>query len=286
MAGTTIGFIGLGNMGRPMAANLLASGHRLFVHSRTRTKAAPLLEAGAIWCDDPGAVARDADAVITIVGGPDDVAGIYRGAIFPAARAGALLVDMTTSSPRLAAALYGEAVARGLRLLDAPVTGGAGGAAAGSLAILAGGDEADYRAALPILERLGKRIAWCGPPGSGQRLKLANQTMVACIVLGLAEGLGLAAAGGLDVARLVPTLGEGTAGGVLFRAYAEKMVVGDFAATFTVAHFLKDLRLALGEAESLGLEPAGLRAALGQFERLARQRGDAVGIQAIAALYK
>jgi 3-hydroxyisobutyrate dehydrogenase len=282
----TIGFIGLGLMGQPMAANLLAAGYRLRVHSRTRAKAAPVVEAGATWCDDPAAAARDADAVITIVGGPDDVASLYRGAVFPAARAGALLVDMTTSSPRLAATLHGEAAARGLRMVDAPVTGGTAGATAGSLAIMVGGDEADYRAALPMLERLGKRIAWCGPAGSGQRLKLTNQTMVACILLGLAEGLGLAAAGGLDIARLVPTLAEGTAGGVLFKAYAEKMVAGDFAATFSVAHFVKDLRLALGEAETLGLEPAGLRAALGQFERLARERGDALGIQAIAALYK
>jgi len=282
----TIGFIGAGSMGRPMAANLLAAGHRLFVHSRTRTKAAPLVEAGAIWCDEPGAVAREAGAVVTIVGGPDDVAGVYRDALFPAARAGTLLIDMTTSSPRLAAALHDEAATRGLRLLDAPVTGGVGGATSGSLAIMVGGDEADYRAALPILERLGKRIAWCGPAGSGQRLKLTNQTMVACIVLGLAEGLGLAAAGGLDIARLAPTLGECTAGGFLFKAYAEKMIAGDFAATFTVAHLIKDLRLALAEAASLGVDTVALRAALGQFERLARERGGALGIQAIAALYK
>lgn len=282
----TIGFIGLGNMGRPMAANLLAAGHRLLVHSRTRTKAAALLEAGAIWCDRPDALAREADVLISVVGGPDDVAGVYRGAVFPAARAGTLLIDMTTSSPRLAAALHDEAAARGLRLLDAPVTGGVGGAAAGSLAIMVGGDEADYRAALPVLERLGKRIAWCGPAGSGQRLKLANQTMVASIVLGLAEGLGLAAAGGLDTARLAPTLGEGTAGGFLFKAYAGKMIAGDFAATFTVAHLVKDLRLALAEAASLGVDAVGLRAALGQFERLARERGDALGIQTVAALYK
>ncbi|MGE5793592.1 MAG: NAD(P)-dependent oxidoreductase [Bacteroidota bacterium] len=285
-AGTTIGFIGLGNMGRPMAANLLASGHRLFVHSRTSIKAAALVEAGATWCDDPGAVARDADAVITMVGGPDDVAGLYRDALFRAARDGTLLIDMTTSSPRLAAALHDEAVARRLRLLDAPVTGGVGGAAAGTLAIMVGGDEADYRAARPILERLGKRIVWCGPAGSGQRLKLTNQTMVACIVVGLAEGFGLAAAGGLDLARLAPTLGEGTAGGFLFKAYAEKMIAGDFAATFSIAHFVKDLRLAAAEADSLGVEAVALRAALGQFERLARERGDALGIQAIAALYK
>jgi len=282
----TIAFVGLGNMGRPMAANLLRAGHRLFVHSRTRAKAAPLVAAGAAWCDDPGAAARDADAVISIVGGPDDVAHLYRDAIFPAARAGALLVDMTTSSPRLAAALQAEAAARGLRMLDAPVTGGVGGAAAGSLAIMVGGEEPDFRAALPLLESLGKRIAWCGPAGSGQRLKLTNQTMVACTTLGLAEGLGLAAAGGLDIARLAPTLGEGTAGGFLFKAYAEKMIAGDYAATFSVAHFVKDLRLALAEADSLGLEPAALRAALGQFERLARERGDSLGIQAVAALYR
>lgn len=283
---STIAFIGLGNMGRPMAANLLRAGHRLRVHTRTRTKAAPLIEAGAAWCDDPGAAAREADAVISIVGGPDDVARLYRDAIFPVARAGTLLVDMTTSSPRLAAALHGEAAARDLRLLDAPVTGGVGGAAAGSLAIMVGGDEPDFRSALPVLERLGKRVTWCGAAGSGQRLKLTNQTMVACIVLGLAEGLGLAAAGGLDVARLAPTLGEGTAGGFLFKAYAEKMIAGDYAATFTVAHLIKDLRLALAEADALGLAPGGLRAALSQFERLAHERGGALGIQAIAALYK
>lgn len=283
---STVAFIGLGNMGRPMALNLVRAGHPLRVHSRTRAKAASLVEAGAVWFDDAGTAARDADAVITMVGGPEDVAALYRDAIFPAARAGTLLVDTTTSSPRLAATLHAEAAARGLRLLDAPVTGGVGGAVAGSLAIMVGGEEADYRAAAPILERLGKRIVWCGAAGSGQRLKLTNQTMVASIVHGLGEGLGLAAAGGLDIARLAPTLGEGTAGGFLFKAYAEKMIAGDYAATFTVAHLVKDLRLALAEAGSLGLEPVGLRAALAQFERLARERGGELGIQAIAALYK
>jgi 3-hydroxyisobutyrate dehydrogenase len=280
-----IGFVGLGNMGRPMAEHLLRAGHALVVHTRTRAKAEPLVAAGARWCDEPGETARDATAVITMVGGPAEVDAVYRGELLDAAAPGTLLIDMTTSSPRLAAALHAEGRVRGLRLLDAPVTGGVGGAKAARLSILVGGDAADLDAARPLLERLGKRVTHCGEAGSGQRLKLANQAIVASTVLGIAEGLMLAARGGLDVASLVPALADGTAGGFLFEAYAGKMLDGDYAATFTVAHFLKDLRLALEEAGALGLDPVGLRAAIAQFERLAQAHGTRLGIQGIAALY-
>lgn len=280
-----VGFVGLGNMGRPMAEHLLRAGHTLAVHTRTSAKAEALVAAGARWCEAPGATARGAYAVITMVGGPADVEAVYRQGLLEAAAPGTLLIDMTTSSPRLAASLHEAGRARGLRLLDAPVTGGVGGAKAATLSILVGGDAGDLRAAQPLLERLGRRITHCGGAGSGQRLKLANQAIVASTVLGIAEGLMFAARGGLDVKPLVPALADGTAGGFLFNAYAERMLAGDYAATFTVAHFLKDLRLALAEADALALEPIGLRAAIAQFERLAQSHGAQLGIQGIAALY-
>lgn len=280
-----IGFVGLGNMGRPMAEHLLRAGHVLAVHTRTRATADALVAAGARWCGDAGETAHAADAVITMVGGPADVEAVYRRGLLDAAAPGTLLVDMTTSSPRLAAALHAEGRARGLRVLDAPVTGGVGGAQAARLSILVGGDAADASAARPLLERLGRRITHCGAAGDGQRLKLANQAIVASTVLGIAEGLMLAVRGGLDVKPLVPALADGTAGGFLFQAYAAKMLDGDCAASFTVAHFLKDLRLALEEADALGLDPRGLRTSIAQFERLAQVHGAQLGIQGVAALY-
>ena len=283
---TNIGFIGLGLMGAPMAGHLLAAGFKLNVYNRTRAKAEELLARGARWCDTPAAVAAQSDAVITIVGAPADVEQIYFQGILDQARPGALLIDMTTSSPSLAARLHAEGAKRRLRVLDAPVSGGQGGARSAALAIMVGGDAQDFAEVLPMLEKMGKKILHCGPAGSGQRMKLTNQTLLASNLIGLAEGLAFARKGGLDPKIVLATLAESTGASTMLKSYGEKIYNGDYAAGFMVDHFIKDMGIAAAEADALGLDLTSLRNSLAQFKRLRDEfAAGADGIQAIARLY-
>jgi len=283
---TNIGFIGLGLMGAPMAGHLLAAGFKLNVYNRTRAKAEELLGRGAHWCDTPAAVAAQSDMVITIVGAPADVEQIYFQGILDQARPGALLIDMTTSSPSLAARLHAEGAKRRLRVLDAPVSGGQGGARSAALAIMVGGDAQDFAEVLPMLEKMGKKILHCGPAGSGQRMKLTNQTLLASNLIGLAEGLAFARKGGLDPKIVLATLAESTGASTMLKSYGEKIYNGDYAAGFMVDHFIKDMGIAAAEADALGLDLTSLRNSLAQFKRLRDEfAAGADGIQAIARLY-
>lgn len=283
---TNIGFIGLGLMGAPMAGHLLDAGFTLNVHNRTRAKAEALLARGARWCDTPAAVAAQSDAVITIVGAPADVEQVYFHGILEHAPAGTLLVDMTTSSPSLAARLHTEGARRGQRVLDAPVSGGQGGARGATLAIMVGGDAEDFAAVLPLLEKMGKKIVHCGPAGSGQRMKLCNQTLLASNLIGLAEGLAFARKGGLDPKVVLATLAESSGASTMLKSYGEKICNGDYAAGFMVDHFIKDMGIAAAEADALGLDLTSLRNALAQFRRLRDEfAAGADGMQAIARLY-
>lgn len=283
---TNIGFIGLGLMGAPMAGQLLDAGHALSVYNRTRAKADALLARGARWCDTPAAVAAQSDAVITIVSAPADVEAVYFQGILDHARPGTLLLDMTTSSPSLAARLHAEGAKRRLRVLDAPVSGGQGGARAATLAIMVGGDAADFAAVLPLLERMGKKILHCGPAGSGQRMKLTNQILLASNLIGVAEGLAFARKGGLDAKIVLATLEESTGASTMLKSYGEKICNGDYAPGFMVDHFIKDMGIAAAEADALGLDLSSLRNSLAQFRRLRDEfAAGADGIQAIARLY-
>jgi 3-hydroxyisobutyrate dehydrogenase len=183
-----VGFLGTGIMGASMAGHLLAAGHQLHVSNRTRAKAEPLLARGGVWHDSPAAVAAAADVVITMLGLPADVEEVYLGGsdrvpagqgLVAAARPGSLLVDMTTSSPALAARIAAAAAARGIAAVDAPVSGGDLGARNATLVIMAGGEAAAFERARPLFDRLGRSATLLGPAGSGQRCKLANQVAVA-----------------------------------------------------------------------------------------------------------
>jgi 3-hydroxyisobutyrate dehydrogenase len=272
-------------MGAPMTRNVMRAGFALLVHARRREAAAPLLEAGASWRGSAGALAAEADVVVTMLGGPSDVGELYRADLLPHARAGTLLVDMTTSSPRLAAALANEGAARGARVLDAPVTGGRVGAREATLSIMVGGEAATLEAAQPVLSAMGRRIAWCGPAGSGQRVKLVNQVIVGGTLLGLVEGMALAAAARLDGTTVLPLLAEGTAGGFLYQAYAQKLLARDLSPGFSVRHFVKDLSLALDEGAALGVELPGTRQVLERYRELERRLGPEAGVQALIELY-
>jgi 3-hydroxyisobutyrate dehydrogenase len=283
----TVGFIGLGIMGASMAGHILAGGHDLVVFNRTKAKADPLVGKGAKWADTPGDVAAVSDVVITIVGYPKDVQDVYLGAdgIVAMARPGTVLIDMTTSSPELAAKIAKSAETRGLHALDAPVSGGDVGARAGKLAIMVGGDAAAYRAVLPILELMGGTIAHMGPAGAGQHTKMANQIAIAATMMAVSESLAYADAAGLDSRALIDLIGTGAAGSFLLTGLGPKMVAGDYAPGFFVHHFVKDMTIALAEAERLGLALPGLSLAKSLYDKLITAGFGDKGTQALYRLY-
>jgi 3-hydroxyisobutyrate dehydrogenase len=282
-----VGFIGTGIMGCSMAAHLLAAGHPLHVHNRTRAKAEPLLAAGGRWHDRPGDVAAVADVVFTMLGFPDDVEEVYLGAdgMLTQARPGTLLVDMTTSSPALAARIATAAAARQLDCLDAPVSGGDVGARNATLVIMAGGEPAAFVRAVPLLERLGRSITLLGPAGCGQRCKLANQIAVAVGMVAWCEALAHARAGGLDPAAVHNVIAGGAAGSWALTNLAPRALAGDFAPGFLVRHLVKDIRLARAAAEETGVVFPGLETAERLYDRLLAAGHEADGTQALLNLY-
>ena len=284
----TIGFIGLGVMGSSMAANLMKAGYTLHLHTRTKAKAQDLIDAGGQWHDTPGSLAKEADIMITIVGMPEDVEAVYLGqeGILTNARMGALVIDMTTSSPALAQRIYETAKAREIGALDAPVSGGDIGAREARLSIMVGGDEKDFRRALPVLEVMGANIVHQGPAGSGQHTKMANQIAIAAGMLGVCEALAYAKRAGLDQETVLKSIGSGAAGSWSLSNLAPRMIAGDLAPGFYVKHFIKDLRIAIESAQELGLEAPGLGLAIPMYEKLAAQGGEDLGTQALYTLYQ
>lgn len=288
MSTHSIAFIGTGVMGRSMAGHLQQAGHILHVHNRTKAKAQPLLDAGAHWHDSAGAAAAAADFVITIVGYPSDVETTYLGAggIIARARPGAVLIDMTTSSPALARRIAAAAADRGLAALDAPVTGGDVGAREAKLSIMVGGDAAAFARARPLFERLGKIVVHHGGPGTGQLCKLANQIAIASVMMSWCEALAFAQGAGLDPARVLENIGGGAAGSVGMNVLAPRALRGDFAPGFYVKHFLKDLRLALEAAAEFKLDLPGLAQAKKLYDEVERRGGGDDGTQALWRLYQ
>ncbi len=283
-----IGFVGLGLMGRSMAGHILAAGHELHVYNRSRAKADELLARGARWCDSAGDVAAACDMVITMVGFPSDVEQIYlgEGGIVARARPGTLLVDMTTSSPALAVRIAEAARAAGCASLDAPVSGGDIGARDAKLSIMVGGERAPFEAALPVLQRMGTNIVLQGAAGAGQHTKMCNQIVIASTIVGVAEGLAYARRAGLDPQTVLQSIGGGAASGFQLNVLGQRMIQGDFAPGFFIEHFLKDLGIALGEAQRMGLELPGLALAKGLYERMAARGCGRDGTQALLKLYE
>lgn len=282
-----VGFIGLGIMGRSMALHLMRGGHVLHIHSRTRSKCADLEAAGAVWHDTPAGVAAATDAVITMVGYPRDVEEVYLGAagILAAARPGTLLIDMTTSQPSLAERIAAAAAEKGCLALDAPVSGGDVGAREGTLAIMAGGSQEAFDAALPLLRLMGKSIALLGPAGAGQHTKMVNQIVISGTILGVAEALNYGRRAGLDLHRVLEVIGQGAAGGFQLNVLGRRMADGDFAPGFFVHHFIKDMTIAVEEARRMGGAYRGLETALSQFKLFAEEGGAQDGTQGIFKHY-
>ena len=281
-----IGFVGLGIMGQSMAGHLLAAGHALRVYNRSADKARALVERGAVWCDTPGAAAAGSDVVITMVGYPRDVEEVWLGADGVLAQAkGALLIDMTTSSPDLAQRLAREAAARGCRALDAPVSGGDLGAREARLSIMAGGDAQAFADALPILQLMGKTIVHTGGPGTGQHTKMCNQVVIASTIMGVCEGLAYARSAGLDLDVVLQCISGGAAGSFQLTVMGPKIVKGDFAPGFMIEHFLKDLSIALAEADRMQLQLPGAAQARKLYAQLVEGGHGRDGTQALSLLY-
>ncbi len=287
MSSHSIAFIGTGVMGRSMAGHLLKSGHTLHVFNRTKGKAAALLDAGANWHDTAGAATAQADFVITIVGYPSDVEETYFGAqgVLAHAKRGAVLIDMTTSSPLLAQRIAAAATAKGLSAIDAPVSGGDIGAREARLVIMGGGDAAAWARAQPLFAVMGKVIHLLGGPGAGQHCKMANQITIASGMMAWCEGLIYAQKAGLDPARVVETIGGGAAASWSLSNLAPRALAGNFAPGFYVKHFLKDMRIALESAEAMKLDLPGLMQAKKLYDEVAARGWEDCGTQALFRLY-
>lgn len=282
-----IGFIGLGVMGVSMAAHLLAAGHSLTVFNRTREKGADLMTRGAKWADTPAAVAAASDILISMVGYPHDVEKIYfgDGGILSAMKAGGYVVDMTTSSPKLARRLYEAAKERGIAALDGPVSGGDIGARNASLVVMVGGDRAAFDAVKPLFALLGRTIRYFGPAGSGQYAKMANQIAIASNMMGVCEAVAYAKRAGLDPAEVVETISGGAAGSWSLSNLAPRMLRGDYAPGFFIKHFIKDMGIALSSAEEMHLDLPGLKLAKRLYDELSARGMEDNGTQALIQWY-
>ena len=284
--GNKIGFIGTGVMGASMAGHLLGAGYPLAVYTRTKEKAAELLEKGAVWADSPKELAEQSDVVITMVGYPSDVESIYLSetGLIPNGRPGMFVIDMTTSKPALAEKIYIEAKRHGIKALDAPVSGGDVGAKEARLAIMAGGDPADFEEVKELLSVMGTNIVYQGPAGAGQHTKMCNQIAIASNMIGVAESVIYAKKAGLNPDKVLESISTGAAGSWSLSNLAPRMIKGDFEPGFYIKHFIKDMGIALEEAGRIGMEAPGLELAKSLYEKLAEDGEENSGTQAIYKL--
>ena len=279
-----LAFIGTGVMGRSMALNLRHAGYPLTVFNRTPERAAEVLSAGATWAESVAEAVQGAAFVITIVGYPADVREVYLadpGGIVAHARPGAVIIDMTTSEPQLAREIYAAAAARGIAALDAPVSGGDIGARSGTVSIMVGGEVQAFERARPVFEAMGQTIVHQGPAGSGQHAKMCNQIAIASQMIGVMEALVYARRAGLDPETVLQSIGAGAAASWGLANLYPRAARGDWAPGFYVHHFVKDLGIALAEAERMGIELPGLALARRLYERVVALGGAAAGSQAL-----
>ena len=269
----TVGWLGTGVMGVPMAGHLLKAGHSLLVHTRTRSKADPLIAQGAEWANSPSEAAERSDFVFTMLGYPQDVERIYcaEDGILAGCRANSVLIDMTTSNPDLAKRIAGKALGRDAQALDAPVSGGDVGAKSGKLAIMCGGKKETFDRVLPLLRAMGDKIELFGSSGSGQRVKMANQILIASTMVGTVESLLYAERAKLDPSRVIGLIGQGAAGCWSINQLGPRMVESDWEPGFFVKHFVKDMGIALEDSKRMGLNLKGLALASELYERVEKE---------------
>ncbi len=280
----TIGFIGLGIMGRPMALNLAKAGHRLTVYNRTRSRADAIASDRIQVADSPREVASASNLIFVMVTDSAAVESVVAGplGLLESIRPGSLVVDMSTISPAVEQALDRRLEAVGASLVDAPVSGGDVGAQQGTLAIMVGGRRPDYERILPVLQAMGRTITYCGPVGSGQLTKLCNQILVSLNLLAVSEALAFATKNGLDPAVMIEAVRGGAAGSWQLANLGPRIVAGDFQPGFMVDLMQKDLRLVM-EAAGAAHAPLPGTALVHQLFHSAQARGlGREGTQALA----
>lgn len=260
MSKKTIGWIGTGLMGNPMAHHLVKAGYTVHVNNRTKSKAQALLDAGCQWFKTPQELAENSDIIITLIGYPKDVEQVYFGdnGIFNGIKTGTILVDMTTTKPSLAQKIAKQATLKQCTFIDAPVSGGEVGAINRALSIMIGGDKKSVDEVLPIFNVFGKNMVYQGEAGAGQHTKMCNQITIAGTMIGVCEALIYAKKAGLELSTMLQSISKGAAGCWTLDVLAPKIVNGDFDPGFMVDHFIKDLGIALEEAEQMQLSLPGL----------------------------
>lgn len=257
---TRIGWIGTGVMGASMCGHLMNAGFAATVYSRTKSKAEALLAQGATWANTPREVAEQSDVIFAIVGFPHDVRSVMLdddGAL-AGAQAGNILVDMTTSEPSLAVEIAEAAKAKGVHSIDAPVSGGDVGAKEARLSIMIGGEKAVVDALQPCWEAMGKTIVYQGEAGAGQHTKMVNQTLIATNMIGVCEALLYGHKAGLDLPTVMQSVASGAAGSWSLSNLGPRIIDNHFDPGFFVEHFIKDMGIALDEANRMGLALPGL----------------------------
>lgn len=283
-----IGFIGIGVMGESMAGHLLKAGHDLYVYNRTKSKADRIVAEGATWCEDVKSIARQCDLIFTIIGVPADVESVYlnEDGLVNHAKKGTILVDMTTSTPDLAKRIYEAGTPKGLKCLDAPVTGGDVGAQNGTLTIMVGGDRETFNEILPILELMGKTIVYMGAAGSGQHTKMANQIAIAGAAIGMVESLAYSKGAGLDLETVLKAITSGSAASWQLSNMAPRIINDDFNPGFFIKHFIKDMRIASTESKAMDVDLPGLDLVLSLYEECQKHELENCGTQALYKLYE
>ena len=278
---TPVGWLGLGAMGMPMAQRLVDAGHSLMIWARRRETALPLLEQGAHWAPDLAVLGRECRQVFTMLHSTDDVVEVHR-TLAPHLNAGSDVVDLTTAGPVAASQLAPLMAQHALHWLDSPVTGGVRGARQGQLTLFVGGAQPVLERLRPLLAVLAGQISHCGPAGSGYRMKLINQVMMAGALTGVAQGAAMARAAGLDAENVHTALSQGSASGWMFSAYVRKMIAADPQVGFTLGMLRKDLNLAREETLALGVNAQLLDGLIERIEQACRQHGLQAGVQSLA----
>ena len=271
-------------MGTGMCRNLINAGYSVTIFSRTKEKSQSLIELGATWADSPRSVAQSSDIIFSIVGMPDDVRQIAldpETGVLAGCSEGDIFVDMTTSEPELAIEIAAAAAKSNVASVDAPVSGGDIGARSGELSIMVGGNADAVSFVLPCLEVMGKTIVHQGEPGAGQHTKMVNQILVAAGMIGVCESLMYASVAGLDLETVLKSVSSGAAGSWALSNLGPRIVANDFEPGFFVDHFVKDLGIAVAEADKAGLKLPGLGLARELYLKVQADGDGSCGTQAL-----
>lgn len=283
-----VAFIGAGVMGKNMIRNFMKKNIDISFYTRTKEKALDLIDEGAHWCDSVKECVLDKKVIITMVGYPSDIEEIYLGkdGIIENAAEGSYLIDMTTTDPKLAKKLFDKSKEKGLHFMDAPVSGSDIRAVDGTLTIMVGGELKDFEACYPIFNCLGNIVIYEGPSGSGQHTKMANQIAISGAISGVCEALYYANKVGLDETKTLITISTGAAASFQMENMAPKILDEEYEAGFFIKHFVKDMEIAIKEAENKNIDLPVLARVLKNYQSLEKQGYGDLGIQALYKFYE